>query len=438
MSEVAVFFAVILTEIALLLRAVGRFGYSPVPTMALIYVVVSQSIFCLVHFDVVEYPFLLTFFAGGTRTFFSETVLLYFCIFTVVLVPYADVLLTRNPIVPRGSAREVRVGRIAAINMISLLGLTVFTGSAIGLMNWDVAWANSVYLSMTTPAAALVDDRFGFVLSLFPIIGMWAAVVCGLNIAKKQLLVATVFGLFAAAYSIHGLASHQRTAILEPVALAITVMLVGTKRHRLVLTAAFSYAAFALISALVGRGMGRHGIATILDVFDYSDRRSASEFITLMITNLCEGIFVVAEGFPRVGDFPLQYKILSFLPTPSFLDGYDKVREVYQIRLTRYVPMSGYSEAYFFGPEFSFSLLLLLILTIVLHRVASTKSKVSATVGGFLILLSIVTLSAYPLRNGLKALWVANAINLTVLLLANGRPFFGSFQTSTRTGGAKG
>ena len=47
--------------------------------------------------------------------------------------------------------------------------------------------------------------------------------------------------------------------------------------------------------------------------------------------------------------YPENYKILSFSPLISAIDGYDSIRKLYQHKITSYMPFNFYAELYFFG-----------------------------------------------------------------------------------------
>jgi hypothetical protein len=89
---------------------------------------------------------------------------------------------------------------------------------------------------------------------------------------------------------------------------------------------------------------------------------------------------------------------------------------VYQIRISPVVPVSGYAEAYAFGPLF---FILTLVTLFVAFRsanlVARRESGLIPILLNLLIALACVTLFSYNVRNGYRLILYAIVVSIVVL-----------------------
>ena len=158
--------------------------------------------------------------------------------------------------------------------------------------------------------------------------------------------------------------ADSRAAALPPLALIMVLFLVDRKRHVLLSVLLGIYAAIAFASGFAGRSLAQHGLSTIGGMFSNVASMDSQDLISVLVTNAFEGFFNIAEGFMLVPAYPNIYKVLSVSPLPSFIDGFDRIREMYEVRLHTYVPLPGYMEALLFGPVFFSCLLGIFLLSI--------------------------------------------------------------------------
>jgi hypothetical protein len=132
------------------------------------------------------------------------------------------------------------------------------------------------------------------------------------------------------------------------------------------------------------------------------------------IYNFFTGGFVMAEAFQRVNlYYPPIYKLLSFSPLPSIIDGFSEVRH-YQHRLFIYGPFSSFAEAYHFG--WTYFLVFFLILAIVLYQ--TTKMwRENPNIVSFVLLTpfyySVFLMFSYPIRSVFR--WLILALLVAVI-----------------------
>lgn len=132
------------------------------------------------------------------------------------------------------------------------------------------------------------------------------------------------------------------------------------------------------------------------------------DFLAILALSLFGGGFVLAETLDRVGlAYPIRYKLLSFAPTISMLDGFDAIRH-YEHRVNLTTPFSSFAEIYHFGAIYSVAYLAFLFLTL---RVLTRFWQRTRNAGwAFLILapvyLAFLNIHLYPIRNSFRLiLW---------------------------------
>jgi hypothetical protein len=108
----------------------------------------------------------------------------------------------------------------------------------------------------------------------------------------------------------------------------------------------------ATISLRQDAGIGRvneYGLMPMIRQL-FSMQFLLEDFWLFSLFNNFGGGFVVAEAWQHSGvDFPIKYKLLSFSPLPSILDGFNEVRWA-SGRVSTYGPYSNFAELYHFGP----------------------------------------------------------------------------------------
>jgi hypothetical protein len=162
-------------------------------------------------------------------------------------------------------------------------------------------------------------------------------------------------------------------------------------------------AVFSLPKVMLGRGQAEQGLSEILDQIALVWDVGVFKIFFLSIYNLAEGGLNIANSFLITEQHTQLYKYLSFSPFPSFIDGFNEISETGSIRLHRYVPMSGISEIYSFGPGFVlffYSILYFFIINI--EKLRITKGVGIYIVFTVISLYSLSTLFSYSLRTTWK------------------------------------
>jgi len=154
------------------------------------------------------------------------------------------------------------------------------------------------------------------------------------------------------------------------------------------------------LKVLIGRGLYNQGMSSIFDGL-YKIRIDSLFFYFMgFLNNIGEGALGFANAELMAPAYDLKYKILSFSPFPSFIDGFSSIRSYNEIRISHHVPMSSIAEARWFG---GFFLLLFHSSLIFLLKTANkvfyeTKGILPVIIIGF-VSWAIFTMNSYPIRN---------------------------------------
>lgn len=157
---------------------------------------------------------------------------------------------------------------------------------------------------------------------------------------------------------------------------------------------------FSVISIRAG---GVYGVAPFFDQLLSLRWIDFEVFITVCVT-FFSGTFVVAEALSNLPvDYPLSYKVLSFSPLISSIDGFSQYLS-YEHRAAFFKPYNAISEAVSFGS--GYALFFWLFLCVLFYFV----SKVENERVGFLIFvglnLGVFMANLYPLRQSFRVLFV--------------------------------
>ena len=95
------------------------------------------------------------------------------------------------------------------------------------------------------------------------------------------------------------------------------------------------------------------GLAHIFDAFTYVSIDNVWMYLTSLFVNIFQGAQGFANALLIMPDYSDQYKLLSFSPLVSALDGFDHIRYLDEIRINRYVPISALSQIWHFGMTYT-------------------------------------------------------------------------------------
>lgn len=242
--------------------------------------------------------------------------------------------------------------RIGSLLLLPLVVLS--SGFALAhflILNKAIILFTPVYLQMASDDALQIRGSLPeFVQSSYKMMGLLSFVGLAFLVFWRRLGFALLLVLPATWFLLFEVAGHSRYAAVFLAAFSVSLFVLGTNRtHRFVAFVGLVFAVLAYSAALQGRNLGEHGFLTLGSFFQQA-MFSDPAFILRMLTNLFEGVFSVAESFYYVNiELPEPYKLLSFSPLPSFLDGFATNWQNSAVRLDTYVPMGALGELLLFG-----------------------------------------------------------------------------------------
>jgi hypothetical protein len=401
----------------LLLLSIKRAGYVPFPTGLIAILGLSQILFALGHEGVIRYTMLDVFNYGGlhksyalTQVVYSLAALLSLIILTGKLRDLKAVRLYGETLASMSkSSTTLRYVFIAVI--LVALHLVLF----LVVVDWQKLWLHRIYLER------LVDnntvDLLGVaitetIMRSTPFFALLSIVCLCLLTGSRSVVFRVVAGLMSLCYFLILLAMNSRSAAFVPGLAAIYYSVLRLKGRAIVVPLLGCLTALTITSVLIARGTYEHGLSMILSYLVRPFTSGAPENSAQVFLDLFQGIFVTAESIQITDDFPRLYKILSFSPLPSLIDGYSKSGLQSQHRLSANVPMSGVGEAINFGWPYICLLVAGLTVMIRTHVKLAAKSPIVFLLCNFMIMFSVYLLFSYPLRLSLRYAWFAFYIAL--------------------------
>lgn len=395
-------------------------GILPFPTGFIFLLATSQIVFTLhEEFNYGTFVMLNSINQGGLKRNYLVTHIAYTviaCLAYISISGYSN--FSKNIEIAGKSLKNIANSKtINNALLILLILLTIHTALFLLITDWGLLWhsvgylvpisdiQNSQLLGETVVGAV---NRFQLLLVILSTIGLYAA------FHFKKMLLFIPFFLINTFYFLFLFSQHSRSAIIIPLIFAAIHMAIGQHFRRTVLVFNLLISLFLIATALEGRGgyYAEQGFSTIPETISTFFTKDPIDSIGNIFINLSEGIFILAESLAVDKPFNTRYMLLAFSPFPSFIDGYSQIREFDEHRLHIFAPMSGIGEAINFGIPFVVLLLLYYFVTIRLHLRLTRHSPLMFIVCNFLILFSLYHILAYPIRNGLKYMWLCMLLSI--------------------------
>lgn len=382
--------------------------------------IAAYIVLCQVSFFLAQYlPVVNIADPGQFRSFLRDNdagQLLFFGIFAML---YASTL--GLGVAATAGVRETSVRILGRLESWLPATLAICAAAAMidaFAIDQSIAWYNTRYLLIGTSAGLAVQNTLTTLIhSGAQTLGIVALFGFSMSLFTGRRLMTLGFLPVVAWYVLVALATSSRNAAIFAF---IPALVAAVVLHRWRWPVALSFVGLALIfllMALVGRNMGRFGFSMIGDYFVAAVQTAPDRGLQLL-ANLTQGIFVTNDGFLLNPQHQDLYKVLSFSPLPSFIDGFDDIRRIMEIRLHYYVPMSAITEVIAFGPSYAAAAALTFMLLVRLCIVAAKRRMfaLSLLMSGWTFLI-FVQATAYPLRNVYRQGLIAIAVLVAVLYL---------------------
>ncbi len=399
------YFALSCAQIPLFLDMLRRLSATSAAILCASYVMMTQMFFIYraKTFDSALFP------VGSYGSFYFRTdegVLLYFAVFLVIYVSTLGVAANKS-VNLRQVFSEDR--RISAMLGPAALAISVVTLTRLMTVDPEILWSNNQYLLIASRAGLVINNPiFALAATLSGVTMVLAGVFFACAILMRNGTMAVILGANLFALNVIALAGASRTAVIPAAAVAVTLFLFGAKKHKIAAGLLVLLGLTFVAVALIGRSIDEFGISSIPKYFVVLLSEEGSSYIGGVLLNLSQGIFVTTDSIYLGGSFPLEYKVLSFSPFPSLIDGFNAIRTRYQIRLHLFVPMSAFGEVYNFGWMWVLGFALFLgALFRANAKMDAAKNPFISIISSLLIFVFFVMANAYPMRNVFRQFLIA-------------------------------
>jgi hypothetical protein len=345
--------ALVPIEIAFLWYTLKRSGFVPFPHLSLIYMIGCQISVWLVTYKIAEYRFLQTYSTYG----FSKHFVALESFFAAIFFFSFFVFMPRRHMQFGARLRSsIRIPITEFGVWMFVLTLWMFHIVLAAVLNWRLVWLNETYLLMNDQRVlSAVNPGSRFLVTVLPLVGFAVFALVSVYAGRKYQYVAAALMPLAIFDYAYELGAHSRKAVMYLV--VFTAISIVLNRSKKILVFAVPLIFFSLAFCLGGRVYGEHGISTIFEAGSILSRYSHYD-ASLGFLNLFEGSFVSGELFGSSHHASTLYKILSFSPFPSFIDGFHQILGSNIHKLGPYAPPSAILEAWWFGPPYIILLLL--------------------------------------------------------------------------------
>jgi hypothetical protein len=316
---------------------------------------------------------------------------------------------------PKGMLPELHVeGAAYAALVVLLVCLTALYLAHATLLDWEFYVQYSTYLSVRDPAVVDVDvPILGALHRLQSLLGLLLAMILIASLMARRGPLVLLSGIIFSYLFVLGVGQGSRVASIQLGLLGFYLLAFRKGGTRLIGIALVLLAVVVLVRVLAIRGTGAYGFGPF---FFYEEAGALEPLDSLIgiLRGFLGGGFVLGAGFlaDASAKYPLLYKVLSFSPLPSFLDGFEDVRHA-EIRVNFHAPYSGILEAYLFGWRW-FVLLLAAVgaTTFVCEAIKRRDGVLAALPASLIFLAGFAFIQLYPLRNCIRIMLVALAIAL--------------------------
>ena len=281
------------------------------------------------------------------------------------------------------------------------------------IIDWAVVIATPDYETLKIPSEV---GFAGATAPLHQLVRLWALIaILGFAYRNTRFALSCVFLLAFLYFELILLTQNTRFAALIPALGGLVCIQNNRKRAGFLL---FLLAFLAAGKVLTGRDSANaQGLVAFWgDILDL-DLGILLDALQILIITFSSGLLNFAVATDLFAKYTFEYKILSFSPLPSAIDGFSSCCQHMQYRIHEFTPFSAISEAAKFG--FGYVFLLVSIYVTAIGRantLASRYTDLRRPVMYFYF-LAIAVGFQYPIRTSIKLLTAALLIDLVVCTL---------------------
>jgi hypothetical protein len=286
-------------------------------------------------------------------------------------------------------------------------------------------WRNNVYLLLNDPGSVGIHSLVGRMSHyLQRPIGLLLVSAGAFFWVRGRRLTGGLFFLASIYPLLMAVAENSRWApLLVLGGVAVMAFFGNIRRHLPAMAAGSLFGLVLFVKVLIGRNTPYQGLGGTFDVFrvilaDLQLQRWGIGFFL----NIFEGAQSLANSLLMHPTFPINYAVLSFSPTISAIDHFDRIMPSAVRLITPIVPMNVYSEAWFFGPPY---FLFLVIVVLVWLRLMTKLFLRKDAIGIAFSIYSyglIFFMSQYAVRNTMRWLYFSLLIGILVDTALSAKP----------------
>lgn len=346
---------ILILAVFVLVVTVRRFGFLSAASISAFYIFGCLVVIYLVYFLNLDEADVL-FSAMPLPDFSSvinEVFVVYFCLMVI------PIFWSKNVIVNKGfvsvfinDAISIISERLCSRRIAPYVFISLFLFSAVSLihffsMDYEVLRSNTYYLTIKEPSSVGLDGGVGRIYHfLFRYVGLVYAVLFLIFYGSGRYVFSFLsFLIFFYSFLIL-LIGESRWAPLYMACILGFSLLRGY--YVLVFLSAVVFY-FSMQKVLIGRSLFYHGIDHFWDFYEYIGYSDIFRTLFGMVINVFEGGMNFANTLLHDPSFLMRYKVGSFSPFFSFIDGFDSYRDSMKYKWAPHVPMSSISESYQFG-----------------------------------------------------------------------------------------
>lgn len=289
--------------------------------------------------------------------------------------------------------------------LITLLLIIIVMANVIHLFSIDLSllWRNHTYLLLENPSKIGIENGLlKIVHHLLRITGLFTAGLT-MHFYFRRSYVNLLLSASLFTYSlIFMLAQNSRWASLYFLMMLLYCQITG-KWNISGKVFLGTLCILTYIKVIIGRGGYDQGIVAIWS--DFAKIRLDILFYNFLgiILNVVEGGVNLANAEQIAPTYAIRYKILSFSPLPSFLDGFSSILKFHEVRISRSVPLSAISEVRWFGGIFIMIFYGTIASLLLFANKAYYYSKgiFPFFISGFVCWITF-TINSYPVRNSYR------------------------------------
>lgn len=283
-------------------------------------------------------------------------------------------------------------------------------------LSWSDAWLTNSYSVLNSAIGMRLDSLPAtFFHHGMPLVLLISGAALTMGFFNRSTITITTYGIVFAYCLIYQIGSHSRWGGLPFIVVALAGLMLSRRKFLPALVMALG--ALLYLNAIVGRASQAHGISTIFTTLGGIDAQKLRDASLLALYTMVEGIFTIARAASVPGEHQELYKLLSFSPLPSALDGFSAVRAGGEIRVAWQIPMDAWSESQRFG--LAYFLLWCGTLFLVIRqsaRLAVRRHDLLAIGSALLLTVFMIFAHGYPVRNVYRFILAIGVLQAFILV----------------------